>query len=168
MEAGPLWLPHLLESGTPLNDPNSTAALVGLNIRHGRGDVFRGLLESLACWLRHNVDSMQALSGMPVERVVLSGGTTRIQLLSQLKADLLNREVEVPAIPQAAAVGAALLAGLAAGIFDSPQAACASLHYGKKVFTPDPRRVEWYDKIYSDVYLPLYPAISGSKLTADS
>jgi xylulokinase len=158
-EAGPLWLPSLLESGTPYNDPNRRAALVGLTVRHRAGDVFRGLLESLACWLRHNVETMQSLSGMPVERVILLGGTTRIGLLSQLKADLLNQPVEVPDIPQSAAVGAALLAGMGAGVFASAGEACASLRYGKQVLTPEPGRTGWYENVYRESYLPLYLAL---------
>ncbi len=106
--AGPLWLPHLIGSGTPEGDRYSRGALVGVQIEHGRGDLFRGMLESLAFWLHHNLAEMEALTGQPARQVTLLGGTTRLRLLNQIKADVLNLPVTIPDVPEAAATGAAL------------------------------------------------------------
>ena len=157
--SGPLWLPHLLESGSPEADPLSRGALVGARLEHSRADLFRGLLEGLACWLRRNLEEMQAFTGQPVETLTLLGGTTRLRLLSELKADLLGCPVRVSEIPEAAAVGAALLAGLGSGVFTSPAQAVESLQYGSTIIEPDAQRAAWYERIYQDVYLPLYPAL---------
>ena len=154
--AGPLWLPHLLESGSPQSDRRSRAALVGARLDHDSGDIFRAMLESLAFWLRQNLDEMQALTGQPVGDVSLIGGITRLNLLSELKADVLNRPVHVPDIPEAAAVGAALLAGLACGVYETPAEALQSLRYGSRQFLPDAGRAGWYDRLYQEAYLPLY------------
>ncbi len=160
VRAGPVWLPHLIDSGTPEGDRHSLAALVGARIEHDAGDIFRGLLESLAFWLRHNLEDVAYLPiWQPVEEVVLLGGTTRLALLSQLKADILGRPVIVPELPEAAAIGAALLAGLGAGIFRSPAEAVGSLRYGREIIEPDPVRVLWYDRLYREAYLPLYSAL---------
>ena len=114
--AGPVWLPHLHGgSGTPEGDLASLAALVGVRSDHEPGDLFRGLLESLAFWLRHNVEVMAALTGQTATDVILTGGTTRLHLLSQLKADVLDRPMIVSDVPEAAACRA-LLAGLGAGV----------------------------------------------------
>ena len=154
--AGPIWLPHLLESGTPESDRLSRAALVGARLDHDNGDLFRAMLESLAFWLRHNLQTVQAYTGYTAEEVILIGGTTRLHLLSELKADVLNHPVQIPAMPQGTAVGAALLAGLACGLFQSPQEAVASLNYGVETIQPDPLRAEWYHRLYREAYLPLY------------
>jgi len=160
VRAGPLWLPHLLDSGTPEGDRQSRAALVGVRLEHDAGDIFRGLLESLAFWLRHNLEDVADLPiWQPVEEVILLGGTTRLALLSQLKADILGRPVVVPELPEAAAIGAALLAGLGAGIFHTPGEAVGSLRYGRTVIEPDATRVAWYDRLYREAYLPLYGAL---------
>ncbi len=153
--AGPLWLPHLIGSGTPQGDRFSRAALVGAQFEHNRGDLFRGMLESLACWLRHNLEEMQALTGLEPSRVILTGGTTRLSLLSQLKANILNRPVRVPRLPEADATGAALLAGLGAGV----EEALDSLRYEMTQFEPDAQLVDWYDQLYRSVYAPLYQAL---------
>jgi xylulokinase len=156
LRAGPLWLPHLIGSGTPEGDRHSLAALVGVRAEHDSGDLYRGLLESLALWLRHNVEEMAALTGQAVSDVVLLGGTTRLGLLSQLKADCLGLAVVVPELPEAAATGAALLAGLGAGVFPSLDLATASLRHGRTTIKPDAGRVEWYDRLYRQVYRRLY------------
>ena len=160
VRAGPIWLPHFIDSGTPEGDRHSLAALVGAKIEHDAGDIFRGLLESLAFWLRHNLEDVGDLPiWQPVEEVILLGGTTRLALLSQLKADILGRPVIVPELPEAAAIGAALLAGLGAGVFRSPAEAVGSLRYGRTIIEPDPARVIWYDRLYREAYLPLYDAL---------
>jgi xylulokinase len=157
--AGPLWLPHLIGSGTPEGDRFSLAAAVGLRPEHTRGDLYRGLLESLAFWLRHNVEAMADLTGLPTEEVLLLGGVTRLRLLSQLKADCLGMPVYAPEIEQEAATGAALLAGLGARVFHDITAACGSVRAGRQVFLPDPTRVAHYNRLYRDVYSGLYEAL---------
>jgi xylulokinase len=160
VRAGPIWLPHFIDSGTPEGDRHSLAALVGVKIEHDAGDIFRGLLESLAFWLRHNLEDVRDLPiWQPVEEVILLGGTTRLALLSQLKADILGRPVVVPELPEAAAIGAALLAGLGARVFQSPAEAVGSLRYGRTVIEPDAAHVAWYDRLYCEAYRPLYTAL---------
>lgn len=156
MRAGPLWLPHLIGSGTPQGDRFSRAALVGLQAEHDRADLFRGLLESLAMWTRHNLEEMHSLTGLDISSIALTGGVTRLRLLSQLKADVLNRPVLVPQIPESAAAGAALLAGLGAGVFCDPSQALGSIRYDCTQIDPLPQHTGWYEALYQQAYLPLY------------
>ncbi|MCC6147835.1 MAG: FGGY-family carbohydrate kinase [Anaerolineaceae bacterium] len=158
-EAGPLWLPHLNGSGSPEADRFSRAAMVGACLHHRRGDMFRGMIESLAFWTRRNMEEMQTLTGQRVDRLIAAGGATRLKLLVQLKADALNLPVELPELPESAALGAALLAGVGSGVFASPQAALDSLQYESRVIVPAPVRVGWYDRLYKNAYLPLYGAL---------
>jgi xylulokinase len=158
-QIGPLWLPHLIGSGTPEGDRHSRAAVVGLQIEHTRGDLFRGLLESLAFWLRRNLEVVQEDLEQPAKQVVLLGGTTRLELLVQLKADVLNKPVQVSGLPEASAIGAALLAGLGSGTFRTPVEAVSSLNYMNRVVQPVPERVDWYSRMYEQVYRSLYPAL---------
>lgn len=156
---GPLWLPHFLESGSPEADPISRAALIGAHLGHTRGDVFRGLLESLSFWLRENLERMQEIAGIPIEKVVLIGGTTRLELLCQLKADVLNRPIFLPEIPEASATGAALLAGIGCGLFRTPEDALAPIRDRGRVLEPNSIRAGWYDHLYRQAYTPLYRSL---------
>ena len=171
--AGPIWLPHLNGSGPPESDRYSRAALIGVQIEHERGDLFRAFLESLACWLRHNIEEMETLTGQKVEQVIHLGGTSRIRLLIKLKANLLKMPVSVPTVPEASATGAALLAGLGIGVFSTQAEAVSSLRYENILVEPDTSLAGWYDRIYKQLYLPLYPALSDlntamTELAADS
>jgi xylulokinase len=158
-KAGPLWLPHLSGSGTPEGDRSSLAALIGVQIEHSRGDLFRGLLESLAFWLRHNLEHVVSITGQPAEEVILIGGTTRSGLLVQLKADILGIPMLLPGIPEESALGAALLAGIGARVFQGPEDAVSSLKYDRRVVEPEPSRIDWYDDLFRNIYLQLYPAL---------
>ncbi len=157
--AGPLWLPHWGGYASPDSDRYSRGALAGVQLEHQRGDLFRAQLEGLAFWTRQNREEMERLTGKTTKRFSLLGGAARMHLLAQLKADALNLLVEVPDLPEAAATGAALLAGMGAGIFLSAEQALASLNYGHQPFFPIPERVEWYDRLYRHAYLPLYNAL---------
>lgn len=157
--AGPIWLPHWGGYASPDSDRYSRGALAGVRLEHQRGDLFRAQLEGLAFWTRHNRDEMERITGQASRSMVLLGGAARLHLLAQLKADILNLPVEIPDLPEAAATGAALLAGMGAGIFDSANQALSSLQYGHKTFMPNPQRVEWYENLYERAYLPLYAAL---------
>lgn len=158
---GPVWLPHLNGSGSPESDRYSRAAVVGMQMDQTSGDLFRGFLESMAFYMRYNLNTIQNLSKQKVEQVILVGGTTRLTLLSQLKADVLNLPVITPNLPEAVATGAALLAGLGVGVFHSPSEAVGSLRYGATLYEPDPTRHDWYMPIYEQVYKPLYMTVRG-------
>ena len=157
--AGPVWLPHLNGAGSPEGDRDSMGAMVGVNLNHDQGDIFRGFLESLAFCLRKNIEEMVSISGQTVNQLVLVGGGARLGLLSQLKADVLGISVQIPEIPEASATGAALLAGIGTGYFSNPADAVQSLRYDKKHLEPDPDRSRWYDDLYRKVYDPLFAAL---------
>lgn len=158
--AGPIWLPHLIGSGTPEADRFSRAALIGVQFEHSPGDLFRGLLESLAFWTRHNLEEIQTTAGLKYGNIMLTGGATRMNLLSRLKANIINHPITVPKIPETAAVGAALLAGLGAGTFSDSTDALSSLRYNIDTFSPDEKLAGWYNQIYEEVYRPLYSTLS--------
>jgi xylulokinase len=158
---GPVWLPHLIGSGTPEADRHSRAALVGLTPDHDAGDLFRALLESLAFWLRHNLETIARLTDQPAGEIVVLGGANRLDLLARLKATALHRPVTRLDLPEAAATGAALLAGIGSGVFDSPADAASSLCYDRVVVEPLMRHIAHYDHIYEAAYLPLYETLRG-------
>jgi xylulokinase len=157
--AGPVFMPHLLGAGSPESDACSRGAMVGLLAAHNNGDLFRALLESLAYWTRQNLNEMERLTGQKPDRIVLLGGVTRLKLLSQLKADAVNLPVEIPDLPEAAATGAALLAGVGAGVFSSLSEAVASVRTHSETIPPDPHQVTWYARLFDEVYAPLYETL---------
>lgn len=158
--AGSMWLPHFLGSGTPHQDGASRAALVGLRPEHDRGHLLRSLLEGLAYWLRQNLEVAVQHAGLSREgEIVAIGGATRSRFWTQLKADVCGRVLCVPTIEESVALGAALLAGIGAGVFSNVEQAIASVRAERERFVPDPAANRVYDQWYSQVYSRLYPAL---------
>ncbi|NCF68938.1 MAG: hypothetical protein GWP61_23500 [Chloroflexi bacterium] len=156
---GLLWLPHFMGSGSPESDPHSRAALLGLTIAHTRGEMVRSLLEALCYWLRQNVELLEEELGKEVHEIIVIGGATKAGLWTQLKADVTTRPVRVPDLSQATATGAALLAGVGAGVFADEAAAVDTLAVPSNVYPSDPTDAEQYATLYHDLYLPLYPLL---------
>jgi xylulokinase len=112
------FLPYLMGERTPHLNPNARGAWVGLTLSHNRGHLMRAAFEGVAFAVR---DGFEALleTGIQAPSLRLAGGGTRIQLWRQLLADTLQRPLYTSEISSASAKGAALLAGVASGVFSS-------------------------------------------------
>ncbi|HTQ20681.1 xylulokinase [Mycobacterium sp.] len=108
----PVWLPYIRGERTPFHDPDLRAVLDGLDLTHDAPSVRRAAYEASAFVVRQLIE----LSGAPVARIVAAGGGTRIQPWMQAIADATGRPVEVSAVAEGAALGAAFLARMAVGL----------------------------------------------------
>jgi xylulokinase len=158
---GLFFLPHLAGERTPHMDPAATGAFVGLTLRHTRAHLARAVMEGVVFALRQGLELMLAL-GAPAERIVASGGASVHPLWLQLQADIFGRPLCRTETVEAAAVGAALLAGVGAGVYADVATACArTVRWREDVLTPDPGRVAFYDAAYR-TYCGFYPALAGA------
>jgi xylulokinase len=112
------FLPYLMGERTPHLNPNARGAWVGLALSHTRGHLMRAAFEGVAFAIR---DGFEALleTGIEAPSLRLAGGGTRVQLWRQLLANVLQRPLYTSEISSASARGAALLAGVASGVFSS-------------------------------------------------
>jgi xylulokinase len=120
---GVLWAPYLMGERTPHLDPNARAALIGLSASHTRAHVVRAVLEGVAFSLRDTF-TIFAEVGVPVRRIRLGGGGAKSPLWRQIQADVYGHDVEILQAEEGAAYGAAILAGVGAGMWSSVDAAC--------------------------------------------
>jgi xylulokinase len=156
---GLLWAPYLMGERTPHLDPNARGALVGLTAQHTRAHVIRAILEGVAFSLRDTFTIFREL-GVPVKSIRLGGGGARSGLWQQIQADIYGMPVELVAADEGAAYGAALLAGVGAGVWPSVDAACtASVHVANRV-DPIAKNVAVMNGRYEE-YRKLYPALRG-------
>jgi xylulokinase len=157
---GLFFLPHLAGERTPHMDPLAQGAFIGLTLRHHRGHVARAVMEGVVLALRQGFGLMQELD-VPVERVVASGGGTNHPLWLQLQADILNQPIYRTFTEEAAATGAALLAGVGVGVYTDAHAACSqTVRWLDKVIHPNPANVAHYDTAFQ-TYCQFYPALKG-------
>lgn len=160
---GLFYTPYLLGERTPHMDPHAAASFVGLTLRHDRPHLVRAVMEGVVFALRQGLDLMLEL-GTPAERVVASGGALRHPLWLQLQANIFNRPIYQTETLEAAAFGAALLAGVGAAIFPSVEEGCRSaVRFRPQIIEPDPspaavyaERYPLYNELYQRTSLPKY------------
>lgn len=158
---GTLFLPHLAYATQPHPDLASRGAFAGLTTATTRGAMFRAVLEGLAFEARQCLDAMAALdgAGAPAEIRVIGGGT-RNKLLLRIKASVYGRALTVIGEPEATALGAALLGGLAAGLWPDLDAALGAIGQPSEIVEPDPDWAEHYEALYRQAFRPFYPALA--------
>jgi xylulokinase len=155
---GLFFLPYLAGERTPIMDAQARGAFIGLTLRHDRRYMVRAVMEGVVFALRQGLDLMAGL-GVPLERILASGGATRHPLWLQLQADIFNRPVYPSQTQEATARGAALLAGIGAGFYADAQDACRqTVHFAAHGVQPQPAAAQYYAAAYQ-TYCQLYPAL---------
>ena len=116
---GLTFLPYLAGERTPHADPDARGAFAGLSLRHDRGALVRAVLEGVAYGLRDSLDLLRDV-GAPAEIGRVSGGGARSDLWLRIVASVLELPLQRVAVQEGAAYGAALLGGVAGGVFADP------------------------------------------------
>jgi xylulokinase len=154
---GLAFAPYLAGERTPYADPEARAALAGLSLRHDRGAIVRAVLEGVAYGMRDSLELLRQL-GVRADSARVSGGGARSALWLRILASVLGLPLERTAAQEGAAFGAALLGGVAAGVFaDVHEAVDACVHVHETV-APDPDWVSAYEAGYAR-FRRLYPAL---------
>jgi len=154
---GLMVLPHFSGSGTPTLDTSSKGAILGLTFATDRASLAKAILEGLVFELRTNLDLLRQ-SGISIHELRAVGGGARSPLWLQLKADICRIPLRVPQVTEAACLGAALLAGVACGVYPDVQTAVSrTVHLGRQI-TPDQQSATAYEKRF-ETYTRLYPAL---------
>src|SRR5204863_8437515 len=120
---GLLWAPYRRGERTPHLDPDARGVLAGLTASHSRGHVVRAILEGVAFSLKDTFTIFEEMH-VPVKSIRLGGGGARSPLWRQIQADVYGQEVEIITAEEGAAYGAAILAGVGAGAWQSVEQAC--------------------------------------------
>jgi xylulokinase len=129
----PVWVPYPRGERTPLNDSNRRAQLVDLDLTHGPAEVRRATFEAAGFVTRRIIEA----SPTPARRIVATGGGVRVEEWVQCLADCTGLPVDVVAVPEGGALGAAFLARVAAGLETSIADAARWARQARTV-EPDP------------------------------
>ncbi len=154
---GVLFLPYLSGERTPHADPYARAAFTGLGLEHGRPALVRAVLEGVAYGLRDSLELLQGL-GVRAETGRVSGGGARSRLWLRIVASVLGLPLELTAVEEGAAFGAALLGGVAAGAFADVHEAIGACVRPRERIEPDEGWQRAYEAGYPR-YRALYPSL---------
>lgn len=156
---GLLWAPYLMGERTPYLDSNARAALVGLTASHTKAHIVRAILEGVAFSLQDTFTIFRELN-VPVKNIRLGGGGARSHLWRQIQADVYGHDVECVQSEEGAAYGAAILAGVGAGMWPSVDAACDLVVKVRDQVQPKPANQAVMAAQYES-YRRVYPALKS-------
>jgi xylulokinase len=142
-----ICLPYFLGEKSPIHDPDLRGAFLGLHLGHGRGDMYRAVLEGIAYGFRHHVDVFSE-RGVGLGRARVTNGGSRSRVWKQILADVLG----VPLWPvldhPGSSLGAAMIAAVGAGLTRDWASASTYVTVAEPV-VPDPKHTDRYTEAYS-------------------
>jgi glycerol kinase len=118
---GVYFVPAFVGLGAPHWDPDARGTIVGLTRGSTRAHLARATLEAMAYATRDVLEAMVADSGVRLAELAVDGGAAANDWLMQFQADVLNVPIRRPRLVETTALGAAGLAGLAAGVWQDPE-----------------------------------------------
>ena len=158
---GLLFAPYLAGERTPYPDPDARGAFLGLGLRHDRGAIARAVLEGVAFGLRDALDLVVEMGGRPASGRV-SGGGGRGMLWLEIVASVLGIPLELTRADEGAAYGAALLGGVAAGVWGDAREAVDTCVRVTRTIEPRPGWVERYAEL-QPAFRRVYPALVAAR-----
>lgn len=150
---GLVFLPYLMGERSPIWDSRASGAFVGLNLYHGRGHLFRAVLEGVAFALRHNIETGRSAVSALDDVLTVVGGASRSPLWTQIIADVTGYPIRTIPRNVEAALGAGRLAALGVGL----EAGLAPATLVDEA-VPDHAAQDAYGRAF-EIYLDLYPAL---------
>ena len=151
------FLPYLMGERSPHNDPDARGAFIGMSLATQRGDMLQAVLEGVAYGLRDSLEVARK-QGVAPEVTTICGGGAKSPLWRKIVANVLNMEVNTVMVEEGPAYGAAILAAVADGRYQSVSQAVSAIVKRKETISPDSELVEKYNQGYKK-YKELYPAL---------
>lgn len=158
---GVIFLPYLNGERTPHLNPDISGAFVGVNLSTGRAEITRSVMEGVTYALNQCIEICGDLGLHTKDYIVASGGGARSDPWRHIMADVFDLPVRVGATEEQACLGAAIAAGVGAGIFGDIEEGCRALvRYQDFTVLPDQERHRIYEEYYQ-LYKDIYKAGGG-------
>jgi len=156
---GLLYFPYLSGERTPHRDPFARGGFLGLTTRHTGAHMTRAVMEGVAFSLKDSLDLIVA-AGVNVKELRATGGGARSDLWRQLLADTLRLPVYRTVVDEGPAYGAALLGGVASGVYANVDESTSVIKLRRQAEQPNPERAELYRR-YHAAYADFYPVAAS-------
>lgn len=157
---GLIFHPYLAGSLTPHYDEYARGAFIGLTHKHNLSDLARAVLEGVAYEAREIFQAYDAM-GHEIHEIRLAGGATKSELWCQIQADVYGRPTTVLREGECAALGAAILGAVGAGVFRDVRHGVDSAVHVKRTAQPDPERHRRYTELWR-IFDRAYTALNES------
>ncbi len=151
----PFWNP-----GVKIPGPEAKGAMIGFGDVHNRSHMYRAIIEGIAYALREAAARLERRNGVKIRRLKVSGGGSQSDGVMQLTADVFGMAVERPHTFETSGLGAAINAAVGAELYPDHAAAQAQMSRAGRIFTPIAQNARLYDRLYSEVYVRMYPRLA--------
>jgi len=151
-------LPHFSATGPPDFLADSSGLMAGLRLETSRGDILKGIIEGAAFYLKEVIDSLP-VTGIQAEDYRVVGGGSKSDAWVQTCADIFGQPFTRPVITEAGALGAAIIAGVGSGLFESYAQGVAAMVTLERTFEPDLHKHARYQARYKK-YQRLWPLMA--------
>ena len=153
------YLPYLMGERSPHNNPDARAMFVGMSMDTTREDMTLAVLEGVAFGLRDSLEVARSL-GIRIDSSRICGGGAKSPLWRQIIAAVMNVKLEIIESEEGPGYGAAILAAVGCGTFESVESACEKLVKVIDTVEPDPVLVQKYEEKYQK-FKQLYPIMKN-------
>lgn len=163
---GLIFLPYLLGERVPLWNDNARGVFFGLERMHTRKDMTRAVFESTG-FIDLDMAASIEKTGVQIHKIRLSGGLARVNLISQIKADIMGRDVEVLAEFETTALGAAMIVLLGSGEYPDLKTISRDFARVRMIIKPDMEKHKYYQymyELYKETYIALKPLYVQRKM----
>ena len=151
------FLPYLMGERSPHNDPDAAGTFIGMRMDTKREDMTLAIFEGVTFALRDSLEVARSL-GIKIDRTMICGGGAKSSLWKRLVANILNVEVDVPVSEEGPGFGAAILAAVGCGEYESVEKAAKSIIKIKEKIKPEADLVVKYEEKYKK-FKKIYPAL---------
>jgi xylulokinase len=155
---GLIYLPYLAGASAPNWDAFAKGSFVGLTLAHDYGCMARAVMEGISMETREILESFEAL-GLELTEVRITGGGTKSEIWNQMQADIYGKPVSKLAVGEATVLGAAILGGVGAGVFDSIEDGVDAMVNIEAHYEPDPATHEVYNEVF-DIFRNIYSSLA--------
>ncbi|MBN1486641.1 MAG: xylulose kinase [Anaerolineae bacterium] len=155
---GLFYIPYLAGASAPNWDPYAKGSFVGLTLAHDYGCMARAVMEGISLETREILESFEGL-GLELKEVRITGGGTKSTLWNQMQADIYGKPVSKLAIGEATVLGAAILGGVGAGVFNSVEEGVEQMVRIEAQYEPDNSNHLVYNEVF-DIYRNIYHSMA--------
>jgi xylulokinase len=154
-----LFLPYLAGERAPLWDPYARGTFVGLTVNHGRREMTRAVVEAVGFAVRDVIEVMGE-NGLEIGELRVTGGQAESPLWNQIKADITQKKILVPAVQDSELLGDACIGLFALKNYKTLAEASESLVKISRIFTPNPEYQRLYDRLF-ELYRASYRGLKA-------
>lgn len=156
---GVVFLPYMAGERSPIWNPDAKGVFYGLDFSKTKGHMVRACMEGVALSLRHNLEIAEE-AGAKADVLRAMGGSANSLLWTQIKSDITGKPIVVPSSDTATTLGAAILAGVGVGFYETYEEAVSLTVKTTRSHSPNPDNREIYDRTYH-TYLKLYDSLEN-------